>query len=72
MLEVDSGDEAEYSMLNATEYLDFIIARNKEPKIAKMLQVLKEKTPGDITCATEEDKRGRSLIISGLRSWPTL
>lgn len=67
ILEVDSGDEAEHSKLNATEYLELIIAMNKDPKISKMLQVLKEKIPGDITNAIEEDKRGRSLIISGLQ-----
>lgn len=66
MLETDEDDEIEHSNLNAMEYLDLIISKNKDPKISKMLQVLKVKIPGDITSAIEADKRGRSLVIAGL------
>ncbi|VDP36244.1 unnamed protein product [Heligmosomoides polygyrus] len=38
MLETDEDDEIEHSNLNAMEYLDLIISKNKDPKISKMLQ----------------------------------
>lgn len=56
----------DFSTFSASEYLDLIIAENKDSKIGRMLQVLRTKIPSDISRAIDDDKRERSLVISGL------
>lgn len=61
---------ADHTKMNAFEYLDFIISQSSDPKINQMLKILKTKLPDEVTKLVQEDKKGRSLVISGLPESP--
>ncbi|EYC02461.1 hypothetical protein Y032_0100g3318 [Ancylostoma ceylanicum] len=50
----------------AMDLIQSIIRRNKDPEINKMLAVLADKVSADFKEQLEEDKRSRSVVVSGL------
>ncbi|KAK6015653.1 hypothetical protein OSTOST_18895, partial [Ostertagia ostertagi] len=59
-----AGDDA--NRMSSNELLIAIQKRNKDPVIGKMIEALISKIPVEIADGIEAEKRGRSIILSGL------
>ncbi|XGW34839.1 hypothetical protein V3C99_018685 [Haemonchus contortus] len=66
VLNGDSLETVDFSTFSASDLLKSIAARNTDPVINKMLIALKDKLSVEVFDVVSEEKRGRSIVISGL------
>ncbi|EYC10542.1 hypothetical protein Y032_0055g2614 [Ancylostoma ceylanicum] len=70
--QVKTGDlgtglsDSDIDALSNAEIINVILERNTDPVIEKLAQTLRTRISREILDAVEEEKRGRSLVISGL------
>ncbi|RCN24327.1 hypothetical protein ANCCAN_29979, partial [Ancylostoma caninum] len=64
---LDTGlSDADIDALSSGEIISVILERNTDPVIEKLAQKLRTRISREISDAVEEEKRGRSLVFSGL------
>uniref|UniRef100_A0A7I4XYW4 Uncharacterized protein n=1 Tax=Haemonchus contortus TaxID=6289 RepID=A0A7I4XYW4_HAECO len=62
--------DAEYAGLSASQLIKAVLERNTDPEIEKMLLVLADKVPKEMSELLEAEKRSRSIVLSGLEEAP--
>lgn len=66
----ESGfSDVDFNALSSEEIISAMLERNTDPVIEKMILALRNKLPQEIRDGVEAEKRGRSIVISGLEEW---
>lgn len=60
----------DYSKFSISETITYIIERNTDPLIEKMVMALQAKIPQTIADGIEEDRRMRSIVVAGIEEEP--
>lgn len=58
--------DVDYAKMTTFDILKAIIEKNKDPEIDKMAKVVLDRLPHEMKETVEAEKRGRSLVVSGL------
>lgn len=59
--------EIDYAGMSTSELFEAMLDRNSDPLVDEMLRALIDKLPVETTEEIEEEKRNRSVVISGLK-----
>ncbi|KAL6729822.1 hypothetical protein Aduo_000841 [Ancylostoma duodenale] len=60
------NEDADLSSVPTSEIIDSILEMNSDPRIERLVLALKARTPQGVADAVEAEKRGRSIVISGV------
>ncbi|EYB84415.1 hypothetical protein Y032_0317g2330 [Ancylostoma ceylanicum] len=66
-LSQNGSSEVDYATLSISQLFKAALDRNSDPQMEKILRALIDKLPMETTEKIEEEKRSRSIVISGLK-----
>ncbi|KHJ98608.1 hypothetical protein OESDEN_01411 [Oesophagostomum dentatum] len=63
-------NELDFEKLSTKDIIDRMLARNRDPPITRLIEALSTRPSDQITDGVEAERRGRSVVITGLKNRP--